>query len=108
MLDGLERLEVPEEGLEGRYTVRSTSEWKIEIPEAADWLTIEPMTGSFDQGVTVNVDLNATPNARTADLIFYLNGEQVPDLFEVSQAGMQIILYEDFKDRKSTRLNSRH
>ncbi|MEC3879720.1 BACON domain-containing protein [Parapedobacter sp. 10938] len=95
-LDGMERLEVPEEGLYGRYTVRSTGEWKIEIPEDADWLTIEPMTGSFDQGVTVNVDLNKTPNARTADLVFYLNGEQVPDPFEVSQAGMQIILYEDF------------
>src|SRR3546814_7720366 len=54
------------------------------------------MTRSFNQSLTGNVDLNATPNSRTADLIFYLNGEQVPDLFEVSQAGMQIILYEDF------------
>lgn len=95
-LDGLPNLEVPEEGLYGRYAIRSTGDWKIEIPEGVDWLNIEPMQGRYDQGITVNVDINATPDARTAGLIFYLDGEQVPGVFEVNQEGMEVILYEDF------------
>src|SRR5690606_38255221 len=66
-LDGLQNLEVPEGGLYERYAVRSTGDWRIEIPEDADWLTIEPMEGSFDQGVNVSVDVNTTPNTRTAN-----------------------------------------
>jgi len=95
-LDELASLEVPESGLHGRYTVRSTGAWKIEIPEEADWLTIEPMEGRYDQGVTVSVDINATPDARTTGLTFYLDGETVPGVFEINQEGMQVILYEDF------------
>lgn len=95
-LDGLPSLEVPEDGLYGRYAIRSTGNWKIEIPEDVDWLNIEPLEGRFDQGVTVNVDVNASPDARTAGLVFYLDGEQVPGIFEVNQEGMQVVLYEDF------------
>ncbi|MFC7526718.1 BACON domain-containing protein [Parapedobacter sp. GCM10030251] len=95
-LDGLPGLEAPEGGLHGRYVVRSTGEWKIEIPEGTDWLSIEPMEGRFDTGVTVNVDINTTPESRTAGLVFYLDGEQIPGVFEVIQEGMEVVLYEDF------------
>ncbi|WP_257667719.1 BACON domain-containing protein [Parapedobacter tibetensis] len=95
-LDGLESLEVPEAGLHGRYAMRSTGNWKIEIPEGADWLSIEPMEGRFDTGVTIDVDINTTPESRTAGLVFYLDGEQVPGIFNVNQGGMEVILYEDF------------
>jgi len=95
-LDGLPGLEVPEAGLYERYAIRSTGTWKIEIPEDADWLSIEPMEGRYDTGVTVSVDINTTPESRTAGLVFYLDGEQVPGVFEVNQEGMEIVLYEDF------------
>lgn len=95
-LAGLTSLEVPEDGLHGRYAIRSTGDWKIEILEGNDWLNIEPMEGRFDTGVTLNVDLNATPEARTAGLVFYLDGVQVPGVFEVNQEGMEVVLYEDF------------
>lgn len=95
-LDGLPSLEVPEGGLNGRYAIRSTGEWKIEILEGTDWLSIEPMEGRFDTGVSINVDINTTPDSRTAGLVFYLDGEQVPGVFEVKQEGMEVVLYEDF------------
>lgn len=95
-LNEMASLEVPEDGLHGRYAMRSTGDWKIEILEGADWLSIEPMEGRFDTGVTVNVDINATPEARTAGLVFYLDGVQIPGVFEVNQEGMEVILYEDF------------
>lgn len=95
-IDGLPGLEVPEAGLQGRYTVRSTGDWKIELAEEADWLHIEPMEGRYDTRVTLQVDINATPEARTAGLVFYLNGEPVPGVFEISQEGMEVVLFEDF------------
>ncbi|GGH05932.1 hypothetical protein FAZ19_04485 [Sphingobacterium alkalisoli] len=96
-LDGLSSLEAPEEGLYGRYVVRSTGDWKVEILEGADWLNIEPKEGRFDTGVTLNVGANATPEVRKATLVFYLNGEQAPGgVFEINQQGMEVVLYEDF------------
>lgn len=95
-LDGLASLEVPEEGLYGRYAIRSTGQWKIEIFEGADWLRIHPMEGNFDMGVNVDVDINATPDLRTAGIVFYLDGKQIPGIFEVNQEGMEVILHEDF------------
>lgn len=95
-LDGLTSLEVPEEGLQGRYAVRSTGDWKIEILEGAEWLKIAPMQGRFDTGVDIEADLNSSPQPRTARLAFYLNGQQLPETLDVNQQGMQVILYEDF------------
>jgi len=94
--DWMESLEVPEAGINGRYAIRSTGDWKIEILEGADWLDIEPMQGSLDMGVTVSAGVNATPSTRTARLALYLNGEQVSDEFEINQEGMKVILFEDF------------
>ncbi|TJZ61145.1 hypothetical protein FAZ15_08030 [Sphingobacterium olei] len=95
-LDGLSSLEAPEEGLYGRYVVRSTGDWKVEILEGADWLNIEPKEGRFDTGVTLSVGANATPEVRKATLVFYLNDEQAPGVFEVNQQGMEVVLFEDF------------
>ncbi|SFC48308.1 Putative binding domain-containing protein, N-terminal [Parapedobacter composti] len=95
-LDGLASLEVPEDGLHGRYAIRSTGEWRVEIIEGSDWFSMEPMQGRYDTGVNVSVDVNLSPDPRTARLVYYLNGEQVPGIFEVNQEGVEVILYEDF------------
>lgn len=95
-LDGLSQLELPEGGFHGRYTVRSTGDWKIEVPPGADWLRIEPMEGRFDMGVNVSVDVNTTPDMRTTGLTLYLNGEPMPVTVDVRQEGMEVVLFEDF------------
>ena len=95
-LDGKSSLEISEEGIFGRYAVRSTGDWRIEIVEGADWLNVEPKEGRYDTGVNVSASVNASPTARTARLAFYLDDVLVPGTFEVNQEGMEVILFEDF------------
>ena len=94
--DWMQSLEIPEAGIHGRYAIRSTGDWRIEILEGADWLNIEPMQGKLDMGVTVSAGVNAAPGTRTARLALYLDGVQVPDEFEINQEGMEVVLLEDF------------
>lgn len=95
-LDGLTSLELPEEGINSRYTVRSTGDWRLEVVEGADWLSVSPMEGKYDTGISLDADVNASETSRVGKIIFYLNEEQIPGEFVVTQAGMEVILFEDF------------
>lgn len=89
-------LTIPEEGISQQYLLRSTGDWKIEILEGEDWLTVSPMEGRFDAGVNIRAGVNASVTPRKGKLMFYLDGEAVLGEFLINQEGMVVILQEDF------------
>lgn len=95
-LGGQNDIEVPEEGLNGRYVVRSTGDWRVEIIEGEEWLNIVPMEGHLDAGVNISVAANLSPDPRTARVVYYLDGIQMPGEVEINQDGVELILFEDF------------
>ncbi|PRD52770.1 BACON domain-containing protein [Sphingobacterium gobiense] len=98
-VDGLPDKEVliSEEGISGRYTVRATGTWRIELSEEADWISVEPMMGTGDTPVELSIAANRD-DERSVDLNFYLDEVLQPNPLRVLQEGMavQVILEEDF------------
>ena len=58
---------------EGSETLNITcnSEWEIEVDEAADWVTINPMSGKNNATITVAVAENTTGEVRKTEVKVY-------------------------------------
>ncbi len=101
-IDGLtNRLEVLEPGITGQYILRSTSKWKVMLPDEIDWLTISPMEGEGDTPVSIKVNKN-TDIERTANVLLFLDDVQQASPLTVYQKGVKlqvegdVVLKEDF------------
>lgn len=96
-LEGVETsLDIPEAGLEERYVLRATGDWKMELSdEDADWINIQPMEGTGDTPITLTVDKNAD-DPRAVELLFYLNEKLQTETLPINQAKATAILSEDF------------
>jgi len=94
-----DRLEVLEAGHTGKYILRATGKWKLDVGEEADWLNIEPMEGTGDGPVTISVNKN-TGVERTAHLLFFLDEVQQANSLPIHQEGIdlseEVVFAEDF------------
>ncbi|WP_270090277.1 BACON domain-containing protein [Sphingobacterium sp. SYP-B4668] len=101
-IDGIsDRLDVLEAGHTGKYILRATGKWKLDVEETSDWLTIAPMEGTGDTPITLAVAKNIDVE-RTANLLFFLNEVQQSNSIAVYQKGVKlqvegdVVLREDF------------
>ena len=95
-IDELAQLDFAESEATETHTLRATGEWRIALSdETADWLTIEPMEGTGDTPISISVAKNAG-DARTMDLLFYLDDELQTGVFPVNQEAAAAVLNEDF------------
>ena len=101
-IDGiLERLELPESGIAGDYTIRATGKWKIALEEDADWVTLTPREGTGDTPIKLTIDKN-TDLERTVNLLFFLDDVKQANPVTIYQKGIKlqvpgdVVLKEDF------------
>lgn len=67
------------------YTIRSNRPWKIAQSAENDWLHIFADEGADDGLFYIWADKNETFDARSANLIFTVNGQEQPVMFRVDQ-----------------------
>lgn len=97
-VDGMTSMSLNEDGVFGRYTIRSTGAWRIELLDVVDWFSIDKTEGVGDTPVLLEVGKNMATEDRSVRLALFLDDVQQPDLFVIQQeaAQVEIIFSEDF------------
>ena len=92
---GSERIEVPDvtilaDGGEKQVTVNANCTWVIKVPDADTWLTINPMSGTNTQTITVSCTENKSNNSRTS--VVTISGKQRTTAFKVTQNPPTVVI----------------
>lgn len=100
-IDGdFSEMDVDEQGGSGRYTIRASGVWKVELSKEEDWARVEPMEGVGDGSIVVEVDQNETFDTRSMGLIFFLDGIRQEKSLTIYQEGVEeeegVVFQEDF------------
>lgn len=80
-------------------TIKSNTDWEITKVEADDWFTVEPMTGSKDGNVNINIQANTDEDERTSTLTVKAGGTLTRNIV-LKQAGYSATLGVTFNNEE--------
>lgn len=69
-----------------KFEVKALGPWEVIVKdEGADWLRAEPSEGEGDGSFEIEIDENNGDEPREAEVAFFLNNQEQPQLFMVNQ-----------------------
>lgn len=68
------------------YEVKASGKWEVVIKDKdVDWIKINPKEGEYDGSFELEIEENTGENPRSAELAFFLEGQERPMYFFVNQ-----------------------